>query len=125
MNIFKVRIGYDLMSVTRQRYLTLKEPSLVDTVRFNYVSNLEQVQSLHCSSSLSCMHEYLVIDSGGYLCMNSLCALIGLLLFCSQQQAVEHIVTAACQPPHHSRLSTMTNSTTNIILLLQLSGVFQ
>ena len=91
-----------------------------------------------------------VIDSGGYLCMNSVCincsmagcfpeklrwctiervcqgvkcSSLGLLLFCSQQQAVEHVVTAACQPPHHSRLSTMTNSTTNILVLLQLSGI--
>ena len=31
---------------------------------------------LHCSSSLSCMNEYLAIDSGRYLCKNNLHALI-------------------------------------------------
>ena len=31
---------------------------------------------LHCSSSLSCINEYLAIDTGGYLCTNSLRALI-------------------------------------------------
>ena len=31
------------------------------------VSNRGQIVSLHCSSSLSCMNEYLAIDSGGYL----------------------------------------------------------
>ena len=29
--------------------------------------------TLHCSSSLSCMNEYVAIESGGYLCMKSLC----------------------------------------------------
>ena len=27
-------------------------------------------------SSLDCMNEYLAVDSGGYLCMDNLCALI-------------------------------------------------
>ena len=34
------------------------------------------VHSIHCSSSLSYMNEYLTTDSGGYLCMNTLRALI-------------------------------------------------
>ena len=32
--------------------------------------------TLHCSSSLSCMNEYLVVKSGGYLCTISLWTLI-------------------------------------------------
>ena len=32
--------------------------------------------TLHCSSSLRCMNEYLAIDSGGYLCTNTLQALV-------------------------------------------------
>ena len=32
--------------------------------------------TLHCSSSLSCMNEYLATDTGRYFCMNSLCASI-------------------------------------------------
>ena len=40
------------------------------------VSNLGQViYILHYCSSLSCMNEYLAIDSGGYLCTNCLRAL--------------------------------------------------
>ena len=34
------------------------------------------VFTIHCSSSLSCMNVYMTIDSGGYLCANSLRALI-------------------------------------------------
>ena len=49
------------------------------------MSNLGQVFILHCSSSLSCVSENLVIDIGGYLCMNSLCALIAAWLDASQR----------------------------------------
>ena len=38
--------------------------------------------TLRCSSSLSCMNEYLAIDSGGYLCVNSPHALIAKWLEC-------------------------------------------
>ena len=31
-----------------------------------------RVFTLHCSSSLSCMNEYLAIDIGGYMCRNTL-----------------------------------------------------
>ena len=41
------------------------------------VSNFGKVFfNLHCSSSLTCMNVYMTIDSGGYLCTNSLCVLI-------------------------------------------------
>ena len=40
---------------------------------------LGNVFILNCSSSLSCMNAYIAIDSGGYLCMNSLCALLAML----------------------------------------------
>ena len=49
------------------------------------LSNLEQAITSHCSSSLSCMNEYLAIDSGGYLCMNNLRALIAAWLDSSRQ----------------------------------------
>ena len=42
--------------------------------------------TLHGSSSLSCINEYLAIDIGGYLCMNSLCALISTWLDASQKR---------------------------------------
>ena len=34
------------------------------------VSNLGQVRSLRCYSSLSYMNEYMAVDSGGYFCVN-------------------------------------------------------
>ena len=37
-----------------------------------------------CSSSLSCINEYLAIDSGGYLCTNSFLTLIAAWLKASQ-----------------------------------------
>ena len=41
--------------------------------------------TLYCSNSLSCTNEYLVIDSGGYLCTESLRALIAAWLDASQR----------------------------------------
>ena len=40
---------------------------------------------LHCSSSLRCMSEYLATDIGGYLCTNSLRALIVVYLDASRE----------------------------------------
>ena len=41
-----------------------------------------RIFAIHCSSSLSCMNEYLAIDSGAYMCTNILYAffLRGLML---------------------------------------------
>ena len=41
--------------------------------------------TLHIPSSLSSVYEYLVIDSGGYLCMNNLHILIVVWLNASQR----------------------------------------
>ena len=38
------------------------------------------VFTLHCSSALRCMDSFLAIDSGGYVCTNSLRALIAVSL---------------------------------------------
>ena len=40
---------------------------------------------LHCSSSLSCLNEYLAVDNGGYLCMVTFHALIAAMLDASQR----------------------------------------
>ena len=49
------------------------------------VSNYGKIWfSLHCPSSPSCMNEYEAIDSGGYLCMNIIHALIAAWLNASQ-----------------------------------------
>ena len=40
--------------------------------------------SLHGSSSLNCMKQYLVIDSGGYVCSNTLCPVIAVWQGASQ-----------------------------------------
>ena len=39
-------------------------------------SKYGQVCSLCCFSPFSCIDEYLAIESGGYLCTNSICALV-------------------------------------------------
>ena len=48
----------------------LREPGFRSCVCFH----------LHDSSSLSCMYKHLAVDSGGYLCVNSLHAIVGIWL---------------------------------------------
>ena len=47
--------------------------------------------ALHCCSSLSCMNEYLAVNSGGYVNTNNLCTCIAAWLSASQsgQTAVQ------------------------------------
>ena len=53
------------------------------------VSNLGHVfLTLHCSNSLSFINEYLAIDNGGYLYMNSFGALIAAGAFLSSSGGV-------------------------------------
>ena len=41
-----------------------------------HIPNQENLSAPHCSSSLCCIIEYVAIDSGEYLCVNSLHSLI-------------------------------------------------
>ena len=48
--------------------------------------------TVHCSSSLSCIHGYLTIDSGGYLYTNSTnCSVVGCFLEKSRWYSIEQI----------------------------------
>ena len=59
-------------AATRASDSQLREPRFES---YAAMSNLEQVFSLYTApTSLSCVNDYLTVDSGGYLCMNSLCA---------------------------------------------------
>ena len=52
--------------------------------------------TLHCSSSLSCKNEYLVIDSGGYLYEQPLrinCSMVG----CFQEKLRQCLIEQVCQ----------------------------
>jgi len=49
------------------------------------VFNRGQVDSHYTAPVLSCTNEYLAIDNGGYLCMNSLRVLIAAWLDASQR----------------------------------------
>ena len=42
--------------------------------------------TLHCSSSISCMNEYLAIDSGGYVCMKQFLRINCSMAGCSSSQ---------------------------------------
>ena len=49
------------------------------------VKSWARLFTIRCTSSVSCMNEYLAIDSGGYLYMGNLCALIVAWLNISQR----------------------------------------
>ena len=44
-----------------------------------------RIFAIHCSSSLSCMNEYLAIDSGAYMCTNILYASVFAWLVASKR----------------------------------------
>ena len=47
----------------------LREPGLESCAA---MLNVRRVFTVHYSSSLNCISEYMAIDSGGYLCTNSI-----------------------------------------------------
>ena len=76
--------------MTRVSNSQLREPGFKS---YAAASNLGQV-ILHFSSSLSCMNEYLAIDSGGYLCSN---ALITCMARCFPEKPRWYSIEQVCQ----------------------------
>ena len=70
----------------------LKEPGFESYVAMSNIGQVNEVITLHGSSSLSCMNKHLVVNSGGYLCTNRLTALITTWLNASQRwRSIEFI----------------------------------
>ena len=86
--VLKYKLSYNVCGSTEAVVRALNS-SLRDASSESWAVVLNLGLSLsaqHCSSSLSCMKDYMAVDSGGYVCTNSLPTLTAVWLDASQRR---------------------------------------